>query len=185
MKARALVIGALLGGCTSGSPPPAEPEPTVAPSAEISPPSPPPASAPPAGSSAPPVAERPVPPLSTPNPRPSSSAADAGAPPSDVNVRHVDPQQLALRRAGEAAQACYERSKLPRGTAGKLLLRVVLGPDGSVERVEIERSQSTAKLLGGPFETCVLEIFRKQSFPAPRAGAEVVLEVPLEFRPIQ
>jgi outer membrane biosynthesis protein TonB len=126
-----------------------------------------------------------VPPLSTPNARPPAAAADGGSTSPQEGVPHVDPQQTALRRAGEAAQACYDQAKLPRGTAGKLHVRIALAADGSVERAETVTAQSSPKLLGGKLESCVLETFKKQSFPPPRAGSEVVLDVPLEFSPVK
>lgn len=94
-----------------------------------------------------------------------------------------DPQRIALQRAGRAAQACYDQSQLKAGTAGKLVVRIALASDGHVERAEIDRAPSTPALLGGALEACVLDRLREQVFPPPRAGAEVVLEVPLQFRP--
>jgi TonB family protein len=74
---------------------------------------------------------------------------------------------------------------LPPGTAGTLQLRITLDADGNPERVEVDRSASTAKLLGGKLEQCVVAAFKKQKFSAPRSGAEVLLKVPLQFRPTQ
>ena len=128
---------------------------------------------------------RAVPPLSTPNARPSPSAAtDSGASPGEPTEANADPRLAALRRAGQAAQACYDKSGLARGTAGKLHARLSLRPDGSVERVEIDRAQSASNLVGGKLEQCVVAALKQEKFVPLRSG-DVVLELPLEFRPVK
>jgi hypothetical protein len=63
------------------------------------------------------------------------------------------------------------------------VLRLVLARDGSVERASVDRDRSTPAYAGTQLESCALAAFREQRFPAPRGDAEVLLEVPLEFRP--
>ena len=128
---------------------------------------------------------KPVPPLSTPNQRVDASAPDAAAAAEEPGVPHADPRLTALRRAGEAAQACYDQSGLPPNTAGKLFVRIQLAKDGSVARAEVVRAESAPALVGGKLESCVLAAVRKQSFPAPRSGADVLIDMPLEFSPVQ
>jgi outer membrane biosynthesis protein TonB len=182
MNPRFWVAGLVVTACAGGGGPPAEPAPAPEPEAVAKPAAstetPTPTSE--ADGAAP---EKPVPPLSTPNKRPTA-ASDAGAAASrQPDVPHVEPQQLALRRAGEAAQACYDQSKLPRGTAGKLHVRLALASDGRVERAEVVQALSAPQLVGGKLESCVLDSLKKEKFPAPRSGSDVTLEVPLEFRP--
>ncbi len=177
-------VALLLAACAANPEHAAQPEPPAAepePKPSVAEPAVEPAASEPAR-----AVDAAVPPLSTPNARPAPGAADGGAAPEEPDrVSHVDPGQLALRRGGEAAQSCYAQAKLPRGTSGKLLVRVALAADGKVERAEVDKARSTAKLLGGKLESCVIAAFEKEQFPAPRGGAEVVLEVPLDFKPTQ
>jgi hypothetical protein len=175
----AAIAGTL--GCTPAAEPQAAPAPPVSPPApESSKPAAEPQAAPePTRSDEPP----PLPPLSSPNEKPVPRSSAEPAPAEEPGIPHVDPRQTALRRAGESAQSCYAQAGLPTGTAGKLFVRITLAADGSVARAEVDRRQSTATLVGGKLEECVLAAVRKQSFPAPRSGTDVTLEMPLDFRP--
>jgi outer membrane biosynthesis protein TonB len=125
----------------------------------------------------------PIPPLSSPNEKPAPTATTSPVPEDEPGIPHVDPRMTALRRAGESAQACYAQAGLPAGTSGKLFVRITLAADGSVQRAEIDRSRSAAKLTGGKLEQCVLAAVEQQTFPAPRSGTDVTLEMPLDFQP--
>lgn len=182
MKLARLCWVGMLASCAGREPSPAEP------------PAQPPELASPAPAEVPAPAPRaprrdagpePVPPLSTPNPRPSADA-DAAPPAEDAEgVPHVDPRLTALRRAGEAAQTCYDQAGLPQGTRGKLFVRITLASDGTVKRAVVDRSRSSAALVGGKLEACVLDAVARQKFTAPRSEADVLLEMPLEFEPVQ
>jgi outer membrane biosynthesis protein TonB len=182
MRAWAALAACFVTACAGSSEHRAEqPAPRAAPVVSSGPSEPP---APPAAEPPSDAGAKPIPPLSSPNAKPQPTAAtDAQAAPPEEGIPHVDPRQTALRRAGEAAQSCYASAGLPAGTSGKLHVRITLAADGKVARAEVDRAKSSAKLIGGKLEQCVLAAIRLETFAPPRSGTEVQLEVPIDLRP--
>ncbi len=63
------------------------------------------------------------------------------------------------------------------GLGGEMLVKLTIGPDGSVSKVEFLKNE-----LNTAMRECVERVFRKLTF-AGTAGHQVVLYVPLEFSP--
>lgn len=118
---------------------------------------------------------KPVPPLSSPNAsaKPAVASEDAGAPTGD-------PRTETLRRIGVVGQRCHE--KHTPGVPGNFTLEIALASDGNIEKTRVINARSTQALVGGAFEKCLLDGVKKERFPPPR-GEDVVLDVPLSFKP--
>jgi outer membrane biosynthesis protein TonB len=119
--------------------------------------------------------QKPVPPLSSPNPSAKPAAASEDAGPASG-----DPRTETLRRIGTIGQRCHE--KHTPDVAGNFTLEIALDPDGKIEKTRVIGARSTQALVGGAFERCLLDGVKKERFPPPR-GEEVVLDVPLSFKP--
>jgi hypothetical protein len=177
---RTLILVLLLSACTPSQP--------AAESAENQPVADPPAPAPlatteptPSQTATPeststPEAPKPVPPLSSPN----STAKPAPASAADAGAATGDPRTEALRRVGVIGQRCHEKNT--PGVNGNLVLDIVLASDGSIKKASVIKARSTAALVGGALERCVLDGVKKEKFPAP-TGEEATLDVPLSFKP--
>jgi len=76
---------------------------------------------------------------------------------------------------------CYEKALLrdPQ-LSGKLVLRVVIGGDGKVTTVEIDRGST---LGSEEVSSCVLAAAKTMRFPTPAGGGQVIVKYPFLFRP--
>lgn len=174
---RTLTLVLFLSACAPAQPPedPAENQPV----ADAPAPTPPMTSETPPSNTATPVATtatpKPVPPLSSPNAtaKPSPTTDDAGAPTGD-------PRTEALRRVGVIGQRCHEKNT--PGVNGDLTLEIALGADGAIQKARVIKDRSTAALVGGALERCILDAVKKEKFP-PQRSEDVVLDVPLSFKP--
>lgn len=176
---RTLTLVLLLSACAPSQP--------AAESAEDQPVADPPAPAPlatteaspsktaPPDSTSAPHSPKPVPPLSSPNPTAKPAPANA----DDAGAASGDPRTEALRRVGVIGQRCHEKNT--PGVNGNLVLDIVLAGDGSIKKASVIKERSTAALVGGALERCVLEGVKKEKFPA--SSEETVLDVPLSFKP--
>ncbi|GGJ99002.1 TonB family protein [Luteimonas terricola] len=166
-RAGTLALGVMLATCSYAAwavRPAAVPEPPPPPAPEA-PPAPP---APPAAS-VPPVPE--APPAPTPPPVPAAAPAPPAPPPvpAVVGPRAVD-RLPPPKYPAEAAAA---------GQGGRVVLRVLVGIDGSVKDVVVERSEPE-----GVFEAVTLEAVRQWTFsPQLKDGrpAEGWVRVPVHF----
>jgi outer membrane biosynthesis protein TonB len=175
----ACALALTFAGCAAPAAPSAasaersEPEPRAEPRAAAASPEP---------SHEPPPAPHPsstaVPALSSPNAL-ATTKSDAGAD-ADATPVKEDARTAAIRRVAVAARSCYTTHV--GGARGKLMLRIGLGDDGHVTKALIDAQQTSAALRAEPFQKCVLETARKETFPAPK-GEEVELELPLVFEP--
>lgn len=169
-----LVLAVLITACAPPKSPAEAPEPAAVATATTTSTSSSAVSTP--SKTAAPNSPKPVPPLSSPNPsaKPDPvSADDAGAPAGD-------PRTETLRRIGVIGQRCHE--KHTPDVTGSLTLEIALDSDGKIEKTRVVNARSTQALVGGAFERCVLDGVKKERFPPPR-GEEVVLDVPLSFKP--
>ncbi len=118
-----------------------------------------------------------VPPLSSPNA--TAKPGEPTPPPSDAGASG-DARTEALRRIGTIGQRCHEKNT--PDVAGSFSLQIALESDGSIGKVRAIEAKSTKALVGGNFERCLVEGVKKERFPPP-GGEDVVLEVPLSFKP--
>jgi outer membrane biosynthesis protein TonB len=176
---RTLILVFLLSACTSSQPAAesAENEPV----ADAPAPTPTPTAETPSGQTATPESTstpspKPVPPLSSPNPTPAPAPAGG----NDAGAATGDPRTEALRRVGVIGQRCHEKNT--PGVNGNLVLNIVLVSDGSIKKASVIKARSTAALVGGALERCVLDGVKKEKFP-PLPGEETTLDVPLSFKP--
>lgn len=108
----------------------------------------------------------PLPPPPPPTPAPAPAIADNGIP---VPITRPAPR--------------YPQEALRHGVGGTVRVRVVVGPDGGVERMEVAESSGNRYL-----DRAAMEAVRRWTFkPAVRGGQAVSAEVivPLEFNPGQ
>lgn len=104
---------------------------------------------------------------------------------SDIEVEglkgHLDPGQIEKGVAPHqgALAKCYKaQARKAKFLGGKLVMKFVVGPDGSVKEALLDESD----LGSWPVEHCALEIARAMSFAAPKGGdREAEFTVPLEF----
>lgn len=84
-----------------------------------------------------------------------------------------------IRREIGAIRACYERELLKQPKLqGRLVVRFVIEPDGSVSEARAETS------LDPNVDTCVLARFQRMTFPKPDGGS-VVVRYPVIFQPAE
>jgi len=149
-------------------------------------PTPPP---PPVAAVAPPVLEEappPPPPLEPPKdpvaePKQAIKRVVAGSGGCAGECKGTEPGGLRGQLSGKAAQArgCYERALRQNALLqGRMKVAVRIGPNGSVCSANVTQNE-----VGDPgVGTCVVQIFRTATFPAPQGGC-VDAEVPLRFEP--
>jgi len=94
---------------------------------------------------------------------------------------HLDPGQIEKGVAPHqgALARCYKaQARRSKYLGGKLVMKFVVGPDGTVKDALLEEND----LGSWTVEHCVLEIARAMSFAAPKGGdREAEFTVPLEF----
>lgn len=82
------------------------------------------------------------------------------------------------RRMGDLRE-CYDRQLLVNPElGGKVTVRFVIAPDGSVQEAGIKASTMGSE----PVETCVTDAFRTYRFPEPKGGI-VIVSYPFIFSP--
>ncbi|HEY8141831.1 MAG TPA: AgmX/PglI C-terminal domain-containing protein [Kofleriaceae bacterium] len=115
----------------------------------------------------------------------SSSTDDSEEDTDDIEVEglkgHLQPVQIEKGMAPHqtALARCYKsHAKKSKFLAGKLVVKFVVGPDGTVKKALFEEND----LGSWAVERCVLEIARAMSFAEPKGGdREAEFTVPLEF----
>lgn len=124
---------------------------------------------------------------SRPVPSSRSSTDDSEEDASDIEVEglkgHLDPVQIdkGVAPHRSALERCYKsNAKKTRFVAGQLVVKFVVGPDGTVKEALFEKTDND--LGSWPVERCVLEIARAMTFAAPKGGdREAEFTLPLEF----
>ena len=114
-----------------------------------------------------------------------SSTDDSEENTDDIEVEglkgHLEPVQIEKGVAPHqgALARCYKsQAKKSKYLAGKLVLKFVVGPDGTVKEALFDEND----LGSWTVERCVLEIARGMSFAQPKGGdREAEFTVPLEF----
>ena len=85
-----------------------------------------------------------------------------------------------FRLAEPNIKACYEaRTKEKPGLRGAIHLYLLVGVDGSIKSLVIERDEPNDPEL----TTCVTEAVQKLMFPAPEFGGEAEVRFPIRFEP--
>ena len=90
--------------------------------------------------------------------------------------------RLMIRKQLRPVRACYARALQTEspGLHGKLQVRAVIGPLGTITSASIESAE-----FGAPkFQQCVLDAVRGWRFPRPPPGTpDITLIYPFDFRP--
>jgi TonB family protein len=83
-----------------------------------------------------------------------------------------------IRQSLPKLKGCYERALVsdPK-LSGKIVIKAVIPPSGSVSTVEIQSSTLTSVNLEG----CVLRVVRRMIFPPPKSGGVVTVVYPFNF----
>lgn len=86
----------------------------------------------------------------------------------------------AIHRHLAAMRSCYERQlrKHPQ-LSGQVVVELVISGTGKVMRATLKRSS----LKNAAFEACIVNTFKRMTFPAPQGGGAVVVRYPLSFSP--
>jgi hypothetical protein len=91
--------------------------------------------------------------------------------------------ETAIRARQVGLQTCFEDALTESKSAGPMsfTLRIVIGPDGEVDRAGIVDADGTTDGM----EACVVELAKSLEFPSPSEGGNVVVNYPLSFSPAQ
>ncbi|HET9960403.1 MAG TPA: AgmX/PglI C-terminal domain-containing protein [Polyangiaceae bacterium] len=147
----------------------------------------------PATTPAAPIFEEPPPPPPPPEEEPKDAGVDNKAPkralgsgPGGCNGECKGEATSAMRSmlAAKAGQArgCYERALRQNSMLqGRLKIGVRISSTGSVCSANVVQNE----LGDAGIASCVAQIFRSSTFPAPTGGSCVDAEVPLRFEPKQ
>lgn len=85
-----------------------------------------------------------------------------------------------VRRDVNAIRYCYEKAlRLDSTLAGKVVVKFVIAPDGSVSTATIRSSELDDEAV----EQCVAGRFLKMQFPQPAGGGIVIVSYPFQFEP--
>lgn len=98
---------------------------------------------------------------------------------SELGVLETQDVEEVLQARFDEIRGCYRRAgKAQKYADGKVLLRFVVGGDGSTEDVWVIEST-----LGSyDVERCLVEVGRRIKFPAPTGNKATTFEYPVEFR---
>lgn len=116
---------------------------------------------------------------SEPTPPPVGSGEPRGV--TLLGALSKDVIDAAIRKTAVAlASACYE-DLLGRSSeaAGKLSIRLVIGPEGKVTRSDL----ATVEVGDAEFHQCMLDAISAVAFPPPRGGGIVIVTYPFVFAP--
>ena len=84
-----------------------------------------------------------------------------------------------MRQSYGDLRKCYVEGLTTNPTlAGKLVVRLVIGADGTVKHVERHRDTT---LRDARAVSCMIDRFRRLTFPSP--GAELRIDYPVNFTP--
>lgn len=154
-------------------PKPAPPPPvttTTAPRVFEEPPPPPPP---------PPPPQEETPDAGTPEKQPVKRPSGGGGCAGDCTGQATSQLQAQLRARGAQARPCYERALRQNDhLQGRMQINLRIGPNGNVCSANVGLNE-----IGDTgVATCVLQMFRSSTFPAPQGGCVDVV-VPLRFEP--
>lgn len=98
---------------------------------------------------------------------------------SELGVLETQDVEEVLQARFDEIRACYRRAgKAQKYADGKVLLRFVVGGDGSADDVWVVESS-----LGSyDVERCLVEVGRRIKFRAPSGGKATTFDYPVEFR---
>jgi TonB family protein len=85
-----------------------------------------------------------------------------------------------IRRQLPPVRACYARAlaREAPGFGGRLVLKFVIGPLGTVTEAEVTDSE----LPSEAFETCVTGAVKRWRFPKPPGGGTISVRYPIVFK---
>ena len=87
--------------------------------------------------------------------------------------------QQVVRKNTKRVRALYERQlKADPNLSGKIVVKIVIGPDGKVQKVEI--TQDTLK--DPVFAAALLKLIKRWQFPKQPGGGQLVVNYPFIFR---
>lgn len=79
-------------------------------------------------------------------------------------------------------RACYQRQLVDEPTlSGKLVVKFVIEPDGSVGRAQVKKESTT--LSNDRVPACIVNTFKGMQFPPPKGGGIVIVTYPFIFAP--
>ncbi|HEU5060504.1 MAG TPA: AgmX/PglI C-terminal domain-containing protein, partial [Kofleriaceae bacterium] len=100
-----------------------------------------------------------------------------GATPAEAGELSPEAVRAVVRANGHEVRACYERHAMRQKSAtGKVLLDLVVRPDGGVDEVKVEAEGVPA----GRFHRCVEQRARSWQFPESSGTTEV--QYPFRFQ---
>jgi TonB family protein len=94
--------------------------------------------------------------------------------PAETLRREIESQTPPVRH-------CYEEALREEGPdfSGRLLIRFVVSPRGTVSEARVQESQLQSK----KFQACVLAAVKTWRFPKPPGGGLIVINYPFVFKP--
>lgn len=113
----------------------------------------------------------------------AAAEPDAGVPPllpdggvaGKLRKEHIHD---VISRARPAIRRCYEEHLARSFIDGKLVIRFVIGPDGSVAAAEISQDTLDAPAVAD----CLLAVARAWRFERPAGGGSVTVNYPFIFK---
>jgi TonB family protein len=101
---------------------------------------------------------------------------------SPVNDRGIADYQAIVQNNRDKFRTCYDASLAANpGIHGRVSLRFVLNPDGTVKEGSIDPAASD--ITKEDLERCMMNVLRTLKFPPSKRGMESTVRYPFTFKP--